>query len=84
MVYGERTSRDDDSAVKRASAKWFYKLFNRLSPVNIPESVGDFRLIDERATEVFRQLPERNRFMKGLFAWVGFYSVGNRSDKCLI
>ena len=76
VVYGVRTSRDDDSAMKRASAGWFYSLFNRLSPVRIPDNAGDFRLIDERATEVLRQLPERNRFMKGLFAWVGFYSIG--------
>jgi len=76
VVYGVRTDRDNDSVVKRASAGWFYNLFNRLSPVNIPDNAGDFRLIDERATEVLRQLPERNRFMKGLFAWVGFYSIG--------
>lgn len=76
VVYGVRTSRDEDPVLKRASAGWFYTLFNRLSPVHIPESVGDFRLIDERAAEVLRQLPERNRFMKGLFAWVGFNSIG--------
>ena len=62
--------------IKRASAGWFYRLFNRLSPVHIPDNAGDFRLIDERATEILRQLPERNRFMKGLFSWVGFYSIG--------
>jgi hypothetical protein len=62
--------------MKRATAGWFYHLFNRLSPVNIPDNAGDFRLIDERASEVLRQLPERNRFMKGLFSWVGFYSIG--------
>jgi hypothetical protein len=62
--------------MKRASAGWFYRLFNRLAAVPIPDNAGDFRLIDERATEVLRQLPERNRFMKGLFSWVGFYSIG--------
>jgi glycosyltransferase involved in cell wall biosynthesis len=76
VVYGVRASRDDDSMMKRASAGWFYSLFNRLSAVPIPDNAGDFRLIDERATEVLRQLPERNRFMKGLFSWVGFYSTG--------
>jgi glycosyltransferase involved in cell wall biosynthesis len=76
VVYGVRTSRDDDSMMKRATAGWFYQLFNRLSPVQIPDNAGDFRLIDERASEVLRQLPERNRFMKGLFSWVGFYSIG--------
>jgi glycosyltransferase involved in cell wall biosynthesis len=76
IVYGVRSSRDDDSMMKRASAGWFYDLFNRLSAVHIPDNAGDFRLIDERAIEVLRQLPERNRFMKGLFAWVGFHSIG--------
>jgi glycosyltransferase involved in cell wall biosynthesis len=76
VVYGVRTSRDDDTIMKRASAEWFYHLFNRLSAVNIPDNAGDFRLIDERATAVLRQLRERNRFMKGLFSWVGFYSIG--------
>ena len=47
-----------------------------MSPVRIPPNVGDFRLVDWRAVEVLRQLPERNRFMKGLFAWVGFNSIG--------
>ena len=47
-----------------------------MSPVRIPENVGDFRLVDRRAVEVLRQLPERNRFMKGLFAWVGFNAIG--------
>jgi glycosyltransferase involved in cell wall biosynthesis len=57
---------------KRLSASWFYWAFNRMSPVRIPANVGDFRLVDRRAVEVLRQLPERNRFMKGLFAWVGY------------
>ena len=47
-----------------------------MSPVRIPANVGDFRLVDRRAVEVLRQLPERNRFMKGLFAWVGFNAIG--------
>ncbi len=76
IVYGVRSQRAWDTAAKRLSASWFYRIFNSLSPVRIPENVGDFRLVDRRAVEVLRQLPERNRFMKGLFAWVGFNSVG--------
>jgi polyisoprenyl-phosphate glycosyltransferase len=76
VVYGVRTQRTWDTAAKRLSANWFYRVFNSMSPVRIPENVGDFRLVDRRAVEVLRQLPERNRFMKGLFAWVGFNSVG--------
>ncbi len=76
MVYGARIRRDEDSMMKRFSAVWFYRLFNRMSSVKIPNNAGDFRLIDERATAVLRQIHERNRFMKGLFSWVGFYSIG--------
>lgn len=76
IVYGVRTQRAWDTAAKRLSASWFYRVFNSMSPVRIPENVGDFRLVDRRAIEVLRQLPERNRFMKGLFAWVGFNAVG--------
>jgi glycosyltransferase involved in cell wall biosynthesis len=76
VVYGVRTQRAWDTTAKRLSAGWFYRVFNSMSPVRIPENVGDFRLVDRRAVEVLRQLPERNRFMKGLFAWVGFNSIG--------
>ena len=76
IVYGVRTQRTWDTTAKRLSAGWFYRVFNSMSPVRIPENVGDFRLVDRRAVEVLRQLPERNRFMKGLFAWVGFNSIG--------
>jgi hypothetical protein len=76
IVYGIRAARHSDTPAKRVSAGWFYRVFNSMSPVRIPPNVGDFRLVDRRAVEVLRQLPERNRFMKGLFAWVGFNSVG--------
>ena len=76
IVYGVRSARTWDTATKRISASWFYWAFNTMSPVRIPSNVGDFRLIDRRAIEVLRQLPERNRFMKGLFAWVGFNAIG--------
>jgi glycosyltransferase involved in cell wall biosynthesis len=76
IVYGVRTQRAWDTVAKRLSANWFYRVFNSMSPVRIPPNVGDFRLVDRRAIEVLRQLPERNRFMKGLFAWVGFNAIG--------
>jgi glycosyltransferase involved in cell wall biosynthesis len=65
IVYGVRSARTWDTATKRISASWFYWAFNTMSPVRIPANVGDFRLVDRRAIEVLRQLPERNRFMKG-------------------
>jgi glycosyltransferase involved in cell wall biosynthesis len=76
IVYGVRSTRDADTMAKRVSASWFYWAFNSMSPVRIPANVGDFRLVDRRAVEVLRRLPERNRFMKGLFAWVGFNAIG--------
>jgi polyisoprenyl-phosphate glycosyltransferase len=76
IVYGVRSARETDTVAKRVSAGWFYWAFNSMSPVPIPANAGDFRLVDKRAAEVLRQLPERNRFMKGLFAWVGFNAVG--------
>lgn len=72
VVYGLRFDRGSDSVLKRNSAAAFYRLFNRLANIDLPENAGDFRLMDRRVVEALQRLPERNRFMKGLFAWVGF------------
>ena len=76
VVFGVRVDRNSDTAFKRTTAKIFYRFFNSLTKDRIPEDTGDFRLMDRRVVEALRRLPERNRFMKGLFAWVGFRSVG--------
>lgn len=76
VVYGVRSDRTSDTFSKRLSAKFFYRAFNQISNVKLPENAGDFRLLDRRVVEVMRSLPERTRFMKGLFAWIGFPSVG--------
>ena len=76
VVYGVRASRRADSLVKRATARLFYALFNRLTDVKIPRGAGDFRLMDRRVVDAVLALPERNRFMKGLFSWVGFRQTG--------
>jgi len=76
VVYGVRTQRRHDGFTKRTSATWFYRIFNSLSRMQIPSNAGDFRLIDRRVADVIRKMPERNRFMKGMFAWVGFNSIG--------
>lgn len=76
VVYGVRTERRSDTLFKRATAGAFYRVFNRISDVPIPGDTGDFRLMDRAVVEALRALPERNRFMKGLFAWVGFRQVG--------
>jgi len=76
VVYGKRSSRQSDSFFKRLSAKLFYRVHNMVADVNIPEDTGDFRLMDRRVVEALRGMPEQNRFMKGLFSWVGFRQVG--------
>ncbi|PZU77197.1 MAG: glycosyltransferase [Sphingomonas sp.] len=72
VVYGVRNDRCSDSRAKRLTSALFYKLHNMISDDPIPEHAGDFRLLDRSVVEVIRQLPERNRFMKGIFAWSGF------------
>jgi glycosyltransferase involved in cell wall biosynthesis len=78
MVYGQRTrtSRDDEGPIRRGFARLFYRLFARFGEMALPEGAGDFRLIDRKAVEVLRSLGERARFSKGLYAWIGFPSVG--------
>lgn len=72
VVNAVRLSRDGESWLKRASAHAFYRIINRMSDVDIPEDTGDFRLLSRPVLEAIKMLPERRRFMKGLFAWVGF------------
>ncbi|MBA3666837.1 MAG: glycosyltransferase family 2 protein [Sphingomonas sp.] len=72
VVYGVRDNRETDSLPKRLTADLYYRAHNWLSQDKIPEHAGDFRLLDRRVVDVIRRMPERNRFMKGLFAWAGF------------
>jgi glycosyltransferase involved in cell wall biosynthesis len=75
VVYGLRVDRSSDTLMKRSTAGMFYRLFNRLANIDMPANAGDFRLIDRVVIDALLRLPERNRFMKGLFAWVGFPSM---------
>ena len=75
MVCAARASRADETWAKRLGTAIFYRLVNRDSKVAIPIDAGDFRLMDRRVVEALKSLPERNRFMKGLYAWVGFHNV---------
>ena len=72
VVYGVRDNRETDSFPKRLTADLYYRAHNWLSHDKIPEHAGDFRLLDRKVVDVIRRMPERNRFMKGLFAWAGF------------
>lgn len=74
-VYGVRQDRSSDSFFKRTTAGTFYKLYNRLADTPIPHNAGDYRLLSRRAADAVLALPERERFMKGLFTWVGYKSV---------
>ncbi|CAN5846491.1 glycosyltransferase [soil metagenome] len=72
VVYAKRRSREGETWLKRVTANSFYRVMERMSKVPIPRDTGDFRLLDRRVVEVIKRLPERTRFMKGLFAWVGY------------
>ncbi|MGI9464676.1 MAG: glycosyltransferase family 2 protein [Aestuariivirgaceae bacterium] len=72
VVYARRSDRQSDTATRRLTAGWFYRIHNAIADISIPDNAGDFRLIDQRVNVALQNLPERTRFMKGLFAWVGF------------
>lgn len=74
VVYGMRTARDGETWFKKTTAKYFYRLIKSVSRVDIPKDTGDFRLMSRRAVAALSRLREEHRFMKGLFAWVGFPS----------
>lgn len=76
MVFGQRTDRTGESRVKRSFTHMFYRLFAQFGETVLPEGAGDFRLIDRKGVEVLRSLGERARFSKGLYAWIGFRSIG--------
>jgi len=75
VVYAKRTSRHGEGLVKRATAYAFYRVIQRVSRVRIPDDTGDFRLLSRRAVEALRKIREQHRFMKGLFAWIGYPQV---------
>ena len=72
VIYGKRKKREGESAFKLLTAKVFYETLNKLSDVEIPKNTGDFRLVDRKVVDVINNLPEHNKFLRGLFSWVGF------------
>ena len=76
IVYGQRRTRQTDSAVRRFFSRTFYHLFNALVRTDIPEGAGDFRLLDRKAIDAMNAIGETSRFNKGLFSWIGFKSIG--------
>lgn len=75
VVYAVRAHREEESRFKRVGTRWFYGLLNHGGRFKVPEDAGDFRLMDRAVVQALLDLPERNRFMKGLYAWVGFDAV---------
>ena len=75
VVLAKRKSRDNETFLKKNSAKIFYKIQEKISNIDIPRDVGDYRLMTRKVVESLKQLPENQRFMKGLFAWVGFKTI---------
>jgi glycosyltransferase involved in cell wall biosynthesis len=75
MVYGVRNNRDDESPLKRNLAHAFYTVMSKITKINIPNDAGDFRLLDRKVVDALNKIVERGRFMKGLYAWVGFKSI---------
>ena len=76
VVYAQREQREGEVWAKKKSAELFYRLMQKLGPVKLPINTGDYRMMSEEATEAVKQFREHNRFMKGIFAWIGFPSVG--------
>lgn len=72
VIYGKRKTREGESKFKLLTAKMFYNALNALSDVEIPKDTGDFRLVDKKVVDVINSLPEHNKFLRGLFSWVGF------------
>jgi glycosyltransferase involved in cell wall biosynthesis len=75
VVYAQRISRKGESFLKKLTSDLFYRLFKRLINFEIPQNTGDFRLLDSQAVDAIRQVKDKNRFMKGIFAWIGFKST---------
>jgi glycosyltransferase involved in cell wall biosynthesis len=81
VVYGTRRTRQGEGWFKRTSANLFYRVIDRMTAIDIPRNTGDFRLMDRRVVDAIGRLPERSRFMKGLFAWVGFRQTAVLYDR---
>ena len=76
VVYAVRDERTGESRVKLATARWFYRLMGHMSEVDIPVDAGDFRLVDRQVVDAVMAMPEHRRYLRGMFAWVGYDQVG--------
>ncbi len=81
VVYGKRRSREGETAFKRRSASWFYRLIDRWSSVDIPTDTGDFRLMTRRVVDALLEMPEQHRFIRGMVSWIGYRQVALEYDR---
>lgn len=75
VIYGKRKKRNGESLFKLITAKGFYRILNLLSNVKIPKDTGDFRLVDKKVIDVLNSMPEHNKFLRGLWGWIGFKQI---------
>lgn len=75
VIYGKRKTREGESIFKILTAKMFYKTLNALSDVEIPKDTGDFRLVDRKVVDILNSMPEHNKFLRGLWGWIGFKQI---------
>lgn len=84
VIYGKRKKRSGESKFKLLTAKYFYRTLSYMSSIEIPRDTGDFRLMDKIVVEAFKEMPEQNRFIRGMVSWIGFDQVAleyNRDDR---
>ena len=81
VIYGKRKIRDGESIFKLLTAKMFYKILNILSDVEIPKDTGDFRLVDRKVVDVINSMPEHNKFLRGLWGWIGFKQIAYEYER---
>jgi dolichol-phosphate mannosyltransferase len=81
VVYGQRVSRKGETFFKKATAKYFYILMNRLCDIEIPRDTGDFRIITGRVAEILKMMPEKHRYIRGLVPWIGFRSIAFKYER---
>lgn len=81
VVYGQRIKRKGETFFKKITAKYFYILLNKLSDVFIPKDTGDFRLIDRKVIEVFNEMPEKEKFIRGIISWIGFNQIAFQYER---
>ena len=76
IVYGVMEDRRGETWFKHVTARWFYRLLGRMTDIDVPAAAGDFRLVDRRALAAFRAMRESNRYLRGMFSWIGFQQLG--------